>query len=60
VKKFQKKSIYTRIGFFSPYINLYDELTGRENLDFFYDLKVANKNEKPEKIKFLLEKSRPI
>ena len=55
-EKISKEKYFTKIGFFSPYINLYDELTGRENLDFFYDLKVADKNEKPEIIKFLLEK----
>jgi len=32
---------------------MYDELTGFENLEFFYDLKIRDKND--EKIKFLLE-----
>jgi heme exporter protein A len=52
----KKENYFTKIGFLSPYINLYDELTGFENLDFFYDLKVEKKNNKEEEIKFLLEK----
>jgi ABC-type multidrug transport system ATPase subunit len=47
---------YTKIGLFAPYLNLYDELSAWENLDFFYDLKVDKKEEKKEKIKYLLEK----
>lgn len=30
---------FQKMGFLSPYMNLYDELTGFENLDFFYKLK---------------------
>jgi ABC-type multidrug transport system ATPase subunit len=55
-EKISREKYFTKIGFFSPYINLYDELTGWENLDFFYDIKVADKDDKKEKIKFLLEK----
>lgn len=55
-EKIPAEKYFSKIGFFSPYINLYDELTGWENLDFFYDLKVAGKNNKNEKIKYLLEK----
>jgi heme exporter protein A len=51
-----KEKFFTKIGFFAPYINLYDELTGWENLDFFYELKVEQKNNKDEEIKYLLEK----
>jgi ABC-type multidrug transport system ATPase subunit len=55
-EKISKDKYFTNIGFFSPYINLYDELTGWENLDFFYDLKVAVKDNKKDRIKSLLEK----
>ncbi|MEO6694076.1 MAG: ABC transporter ATP-binding protein [Ignavibacteria bacterium] len=34
-----KENWYLSTGLISPYINLYDELTGFENLDFFYKLK---------------------
>jgi heme exporter protein A len=51
-----KEKIYTKIGFLAPYISLYDELTGWENLAFFYDLKVVQKDKKEEEIKHLLEK----
>lgn len=51
-----KEKYFSKIGFLSPYINLYDELTGRENLDLFYNLKVEQKNNKEEEIKYLLEK----
>ena len=54
--KIPAEKFHTKIGLFAPYLNLYDELSARENLDFFYDLKVDNKNEKKEKIKYLLEK----
>lgn len=55
-KLISKEKYFSKIGFLSPYINLYDELTGRENLDLFYDLKVEQKNNKAEEIKYLLEK----
>ena len=51
-----KEKIYTKIGFLAPYISLYDELTGWENLAFFYDLKVEQKDKKEEELKYLLEK----
>lgn len=54
--KIPAEKFHTKIGLFAPYLNLYDELSAWENLDFFYDLKVGNKNEKKEKIKYLLEK----
>lgn len=54
--KISKEKIYTKIGFLAPYISLYDELTGWENLAFFYDLKVERKDKKEEELKYLLEK----
>jgi heme exporter protein A len=39
----------------SPYLNLYDELTAYENLNFFYDLRINRENNKEEKIKSLFE-----
>ena len=35
----QKEKWFSKTGLLSPYFNLYDELTGFENLDFFYKLK---------------------
>lgn len=55
-KLISKEKYFSKIGFLSPYINLYDELTGLENLDLFYDLKVGQNNNKAEEIKYLLEK----
>jgi heme exporter protein A len=55
-EKISREKFFNKIGFFSPYINLYDELTGFENLDFFYDIKVEKKEGKNEIIKELLEK----
>lgn len=36
--------VYTYFGMIAPYINLYDELTAYENLEFFYDLKCRDKS----------------
>jgi heme exporter protein A len=49
---------FFNIGLLAPYINLYDELTSYENLEFFYKLKINRHKEKgiEEKIKQLLEK----
>jgi heme exporter protein A len=51
---------FSNIGLLAPYLNLYDELTGYENLEFFLKLKLNhNKNIKKntkEKIINLLEK----
>jgi len=49
---------FKHIGLLSPYLSLYDELTGYENLDFFIKIKSPDKSssEKEEKINFLLEK----
>ena len=34
----QREKWFEKIGLLSPYYNLYDELTGTENLEFFYTL----------------------
>jgi heme exporter protein A len=49
---------FKHIGLLSPYLSLYDELTGYENLDFFIKIKSPDKSssEKEEKINFLLER----
>jgi heme exporter protein A len=39
-----KKEFYRYIGFVSPYLNLYDELTAIENIKFFSRLKKNNFN----------------
>ena len=52
----QKENWFAKTGLLSPYFNLYDELTGFENLDFFYKLK-SNGKEKSgneEKVNSLL------
>ena len=33
---------HLHFGMISPYLNLYEELTAMENLEFFYDLKCGN------------------
>lgn len=52
-----KENFFRHIGLMSPYLSLYDELSGYENLDFFINLKSHDKQpkEKEEKINFLLE-----
>jgi len=52
---------YLNIGLIAPYINLYDELTGFENLEFFNKLKFNRNNNGEEenthdKLKYLLDK----
>lgn len=47
---------FHKIGFVSPYLNLYDELTGFENLDFFYKLKSISENSAEKKINNILKK----
>jgi heme exporter protein A len=57
-KEILRENFFRITGFLSPYLNLYDELTGYENLEFFYTLKFRNKISKTsleEKIKFILE-----
>jgi len=36
---------YSQIGLISPYLNLYDELTGIENLEFFCSLRNNSRDE---------------
>lgn len=52
-----KDNMFRHIGLISPYLSLYDELSGYENLEFFMNLKCPDKsaNEKEEKVNFLLE-----
>lgn len=52
-----KEEWYQKIGLLSPYLNLYDELTGFENLDFFLKLKTFQTDDKAatEKVNSLLK-----
>lgn len=52
-----KEKLFRKIGLISPYLNLYDELTGFENLDFFLKLKTFNIDDKSaeEKVNSLLK-----
>ena len=54
----EKDNQFSNIGLLAPYINLYDELTGYENLEFFYKLKINQHKKKDveENINQLLEK----
>jgi heme exporter protein A len=56
-KLIPKDTFFNHIGLMSPYLSLYDELTGYENLEFFLNIKCPGKDlkEKEEKINFLLE-----
>ncbi|HQY52752.1 MAG TPA: ABC transporter ATP-binding protein [Ignavibacteria bacterium] len=47
---------YSQIGLISPYLNLYDELTGIENLEFFCSLRNNSRDDMKEKIDFYLNK----
>jgi len=49
-----KENWFLKTGLLSSYLNLYDELTGYENLDFFYKLKSSELNDSSEKIDSLL------
>ncbi|MFZ1321099.1 MAG: ABC transporter ATP-binding protein [Ignavibacteria bacterium] len=49
---------YSHIGLISPYLNLYDELTGIENLEFFCSLRNNSDTDMKEKIDFYLNKVR--
>ena len=58
-KKILNSDIFRNTGLVSPYLNLYDELTGIENLTFFYELKSGGKKNDPknkEKIEYYLKK----
>jgi len=50
--------VHLYLGMIAPYINLYDELTAYENLEFFFDLKCSSfsSEDKKERIKILLDK----
>ena len=50
-----KEEHFKYISLMSPYLNLYDELTGYENLEFYFELRNNNDSGKEDKIKFLLE-----
>ena len=47
---------FEKTGLLSPYLNLYDELTGFENLDFFYRLKAKDGNYSNDRIDHVLHK----
>lgn len=49
-----KENWYLKTGLLSPYLNLYDELTGYENLEFFYNLNPLGSNNTQETIDSLL------
>ena len=57
-KEIPEEKRFAHIGMIAPYINLYDELTAFENLEFFCELKCEDKGskQKPEYINVLLEK----
>ena len=52
-----KEDHFKYLGLMSPYLNLYDELSGFENLSFFLNLKSPEKSDKQknERINYLLE-----
>jgi heme exporter protein A len=51
------EDIYSHIGLVSPYLEFYEELTARENLDFFADMKNIDRRAR-EKTEELCEKFR--
>ena len=51
-----REKFYTQIGLMAPYLMLYDELTGYENLEFFYGLIDSKNGDAKDRIKYLLEK----
>ncbi|MBL8006258.1 MAG: ABC transporter ATP-binding protein [Ignavibacteria bacterium] len=56
-KDLNAETWFLRTGLLTPYYNLYDELTGSENLRFFYELKLQeNKKEEfiNERVNFFL------
>lgn len=57
-KDVKHDNLHLCFGMISPYLNLYEELTAKENLEFFYDLKCSGNSatNKKENIKYLLEK----
>jgi len=55
-KEILRENSFVYTGLLSPYLNLYDELSGIENLEFFYRLKSGEHNSYMEKVKYFLEK----
>lgn len=57
-KDTERDSFYKHAGLLSPYLNLYDELTAFENLEFFYNLKYPKntKLQMKERVNYLLER----
>lgn len=51
-----KEKWYKKTGLISPYLNLYDELTGLENLEFFYKLKADDASGCSERVNYYLQK----
>lgn len=51
-----KDKWFQKTGLLSPYLNLYDELTGFENLDFFYRLKSSGRDYLKDRIELSLRK----
>jgi heme exporter protein A len=52
----QQNQWFQKIGLLSPYLNLYDELTGYENLEFFYDLRSNDTSHSKDRIDSLLQR----
>jgi len=50
-----REKYYVHIGFVAPYLNLYDELTAFENINFFLKIKSFNTFSK-DRVDFLLDK----
>ncbi len=52
------EKVHLYFGMIAPYLNLYDELTALENLEFFYDLKCNDRpaSDKKEHLKCLLNR----
>jgi heme exporter protein A len=52
------EKVHLYFGMIAPYLNLYDELTAFENLEFFYDLKCNHRpaSDKKEHLKYLLNR----
>ncbi len=55
-KKIFKEHLYRYTGFVAPYLNLYDELSAYENLEFFTVMKSNGKKADKEYINSLLER----
>jgi ABC-type multidrug transport system ATPase subunit len=54
-EELEREFIRTNIGFVSPYLNLYDELTALENLRLFSGLKSSSRNYDDEKLNSYLQ-----